>query len=686
MTYKHKLARRLAISRTLKMVPVLLLLAACNDEATAPDTGLPQLTQVTTVVPAAATIQTNQEIRFRTRGAGGKLVSTGLTWKSSGGSITADGVFSASSPGTYKVVGRGHGHQRPDTSTVTVVPPPADVVGITISPATASLEVGATRTFTATALLADGSSSPAGVTWDATGGSIDAGGSYLAGQTTGTFAFVATWIGGALADTAQVTITPPGTAPTLTQVIIRPSTYSLATGATKQFRAYGRNSLGDSVAVQAIFGATGGTISAKGVYTAGTTAGTYRVIASASGLADTAPVSLSTPTSIPTLTDVVVKPASYSMLIGTNKQFSAYGHNNLGDSVAVQVTFSATGGTITSSGLYTAGITAGSYRFIALANGLADTAALTLSAPTPTPTPAPMPVPTGVGLPFGMSQQLSRFGSTAPPMTMTADGMTASTLIPRINAARSAGYKLIVNLTGGGHDAYMSIIDGVYQFDESKWRAQMATYNTATIRQAVAQAVADGTIVGSSVMDEPYVSGGASGGGNTWGPKGTMTKARVDTLCGVLKQAFPTLPAGVAHQHDMFEPTKSYQVCDFIIDQYDWRRGDVTAFRDAGLAMAQRDHHAIMFGINILDGGVQDKDGNYTCDGPGQGGKGTYAPNCRMTPQQVRDWGLLLGKAGCGLYMWRADDQFMANGANLQSLRDLASGLAAMPGKGCYRN
>jgi len=36
--------------------------------------------------------------------------------------------------------------------------------------------------------------------------------------------------------------------------------------------------------------------------------------------------------------------------------------------------------------------------------------------------------------------------------------------------------------------------------------------------------------------------------------------------------------------------------------------------------------------------------------------------------------------------MWRADDQFMANGANLQSLRDLASGLAAMPGKGCYRN
>lgn len=684
MTYKHKLARRLAISRTLRMVPVLLLLAACNDAVTGPDTGLPQLTELTAVVPVAVTIQSNQRIRFHTETAGGRVVSTRLTWKASGGSITADGVFSATAPGVYKVVGRGRGRHQPDTSTVTVVPPPSDVVGLQVSPDTASLEVGASRTFTAMARLADGSSASAGVTWAATGGSIDAGGVYQAGDTPGTFAVVATWVDGALADTARVTITPPGITPTLTQLIVRPSSYTLATGSTKQFRAYGRNSLGDSVAVQATFSATGGAISSTGVYSAGATPGAYRVIAAASGLADTAPVTLSTPTSTPALVDIVVKPASYSLTTGTSKQFSAYGHNSLGDSVAVQVTFSATGGTITSSGLYTAGGTPGSYRVVASANGVADSAALTLSTPPLTSTPPP--IPTGGGLPFGMSQQLSRFGSLAAPMTMTADGMTASTLISRISAARAGGYKLIVNLTGGGHAAYMSTIDGVYQFDESKWLAQMETFNTATIRQAVAQAVADGTIVGSSVMDEPYVSGGANGGGNTWGPKGTMTKARVDTLCGVLKQMFPTLAAGVAHQHDQFEPTKSYHVCDFIIDQYDWRRGDVTTFRDAGLAMAQRDHHAIMFGINILDGGVQDKDGNYTCDGPGQGGKGTYAPNCRMTPQQVRDWGLLLGKAGCGLYMWRADAQFMDNSANVQALRDLASGLGAMPGKGCYRN
>ena len=70
MTYKHKLARRLAISRKLMMVPVLLLLAACSDEATAPDTSSSPRPELTALVPANVTIQTNQKIRFHGRTTG----------------------------------------------------------------------------------------------------------------------------------------------------------------------------------------------------------------------------------------------------------------------------------------------------------------------------------------------------------------------------------------------------------------------------------------------------------------------------------------------------------------------------------------------------------------------------------------------------------------------------------------
>lgn len=88
-------------------------------------------------------------------------------------------------------------------------------------------------------------------------------------------------------------------------------------------------------------------------------------------------------------------------------------------------------------------------------------------------------------------------------------------------------------------------------------------------------------------MDEPHVTG--LGDGNTWGPSGTMTKARVDEMCGYVKANFPTMPVGVVHQHMAFEPDKSYRVCGFIVSQYSHRYGDVTKFRDDALAMGRRD-------------------------------------------------------------------------------------------------
>jgi hypothetical protein len=162
-----------------------------------------------------------------------------------------------------------------------------------------------------------------------------------------------------------------------------------------------------------------------------------------------------------------------------------------------------------------------------------------------------------------------------------------------------------------------------------------------------------------------------------------MTKARVDSLCGYVKKMFPTLPTGVVHRHDIFEPTKSYKVCEFIASQYSSRIGSVTAFRDGGLALAKRDGHAIMFSLNILNGGVQDKDGTWDC--AGTGGLGTYSPNCRMTAAQVREFGLVLGPAGCGLLMWRYDSTFVNNPDNLRAFKDVGDNLATLPGKRCLR-
>lgn len=186
-----------------------------------------------------------------------------------------------------------------------------------------------------------------------------------------------------LAITACIDPHPLGAPADIAQLVVTPDNQSLAAGATQQFDAYGRTASGDSVGVTVDFTATGGTITSDGLFTAGPVAGTYQVIAIQTGgtLADTSDVTV-TVAGPPTLVQIVLVPGAATLLIDATRLFSVYGRMSNGDSVAVGVTYDATGGTITSSGLYTAGQTAGTYQVVALATGgaLADTASVVVVA------------------------------------------------------------------------------------------------------------------------------------------------------------------------------------------------------------------------------------------------------------------------------------------------------------------
>jgi hypothetical protein len=608
MTYTFKLARRLAVSRTLTMLPLLLVLAACGGDTTAPEAPTDQpssgtatkgkdLTPVAVEVsPRTVTLETNQLIRFRARGrtSAGDSVGAAVIWSTTGGTILPDGRFSAAAIGTYTVVGQSRirGDLRVDSSLVTVVRRNTNLVAVEISPTSVTLNPGVSQTFTAIGRLMDGSVAPIGVNWSATGGSIDDGGTYTAGDTAGTYRVTATNTSGTLADTVSVTISAPPAPP---------------------------------------------------------------------------------PPPAPVLAKVILKPITVTLAPGSKRQFVSYGTTTTGDSVAISVEFKATGGTVTPAGLFTAGQVPGPYKIIATSGTLADTSAITVTTPLGSGTPT--------GIPFGPYDTWAGDTSLEPNTSVFTGGigtLNASNIIARLEVARQNRKRLVLAMTGGSHWNYLT--NDV--FDYSKWQAKMDTYNTPEIKAAVAAAVADGTIIGNSVMDEPNVSGG--GDGNTWGPPGTMTKARVDGLCQYVKNMFPTMLVGVVHGHNTFEPTKSYQVCQFLVDQYSWRKGDVNDFVAAGLALGARDGLGIIFSMNILNGGIQaPRDGLWNCPLETTGGRGTFDPNCRMTAQQVREWGTILGSAGCAMMMWKYDDRFMADPQNQQAFRDVANTLASLPAKSC---
>ncbi len=485
----------------------------------------------------------------------------------------------------------------------------------------------------------------------------------------------------------------------------------MTTGETRAFRAVGRLPNGRSVPIGVTWTATGGTIDPGGVYQAGNAAGTYEVIATniPGTLADTVTVRVSAsvttdpspdptpeptpdpepdptpdpdptpepspePTPEPALARVILRPGTLMIPTSSTHQFAAFGRNTAGDSVTIDVTFRATGGTISATGLYTAGPNEGTYKVIATSSDLADTSVVTLT--------QALGSGGALGIPYGVygAWDGTRYMANTDVFNLSIGTYSSSNILERIEVARSQRKKLILGMTGGSHEQYKT--DGV--FDITKWRAKMQTYNTAAIKAAVAAGVADGTIIGNNVMDEPH----NTAHDNSWGPKGTMTKARVDDMCSYVKAMFPTLPAGVVHPHDVFEPEKSYRVCDFIVSQYSHRKtmGDIQQFRDEALAMGRRDGHAIAFSLNIMDGGIQAaRDGLWNCPTTTTGDRGTYEPNCRMTATQVREWGKVLGAAGCGLTMWRYDSNFMTKTENQEAFRAVASYRATMPAKSCRR-
>ncbi len=368
------------------------------------------------------------------------------------------------------------------------------------------------------------------------------------------------------------------------------------------------------------------------------------------------------------------------------------------DSLAVRVTFVGTGGSVTDRGLFTGGAAAGNFRVIAVekAAGVADTTTVLIGAIGGAATASAGSPLTGTGSPGGNSPvsfagrkgiPFGSFGAwdgslrraNTDNFTLGTGSIDADEVISRVSAARGLHQHLLLSMTGGAHRNYKT--DGV--FDMAKWKAKMGRYNTPAIKAAIAAGVADGTIIGNSVMDEPQ----NTSADNSWGPPGTMSKARVDEMCGYVKAMFPTMPVGVVHDHRVFEPEASYRICDFIVTQYRWAKtkGDIAKFRDDALALGKRDGIAIAFSLNILDGGVPRERKDEPCPIPETGGDGTTGKACRMTPDQIRDWGLVLGPAGCALTMWRYDPVFMADPKNIQAFKEVGAALSQAQARSCGR-
>jgi hypothetical protein len=152
---------------------------------------------------------------------------------------------------------------------------PRTLATITVTPSNPAVAAGATQQFTAVGKDANGNVVSITPTWtiSAGGGSIDNNGLLTAGSTAGSYTVTAT--SGSVSGTSMVTVAI--SALPVATITLTPASATLAEGATQQFAAVGKDANGDVVAFTPTWSVTGGggAINADGLFTAGSTPGTF---------------------------------------------------------------------------------------------------------------------------------------------------------------------------------------------------------------------------------------------------------------------------------------------------------------------------------------------------------------------------------------------------------------------------
>jgi len=318
---------------------------------------------VVTPTPVTLAVTSTQQFIAVGKDAGGNIVAFTPSWSvvAGGGSVDQSGIFTAGATiGTYAntVQASSQGLKGFATVNVTVGP----LASITVTPNPDTLIVGAKQQFTAVGKDVSGNTVVIAAVWSvaAGGGTVDGGGIFTAGATPGTFTNTIKATSGLLSATATVVVT----AGPLATITVTPNPATMTINGTQQFTAVGSDIAGNPVAITApvwAVAASGGTINATGLFTAGTVSGTFvnTVRATSGGLSGVATVIV---TSGP-LANITVTPNPVFMLTNSMQQFLAIGKDASGNVFVMKPVWSVVngGGVIDTLGNFKSGVGLGTF-------------------------------------------------------------------------------------------------------------------------------------------------------------------------------------------------------------------------------------------------------------------------------------------------------------------------------------
>lgn len=275
-------------------------------------------------------------------------------------------------------------------------------------------------------------------------------------------------------------------------------------------------------------------------------------------------------------------------------------------------------------------------------------------APPPPPPLPPAAPPTHVGMAFGPAQQpASRWG---PEFNSTVYTARPDSILRDLEVARRANLRLFVSFTG--NEQHNRDENG---FSLTKWKQRVDRFRNLDLSSYLA----DGTIIGHFVMDEP-------GDPRNWGGH-VVALADIEEMARYSKEIWPTMPT-IIRAWPAFLEGHEYPDLDAVRVQYHARFGDLDEFIRDNVRRARGLDLLLVGGLNVLNGGGKES-------GMPMRSERRYP----MSPAQLRAWGgrYLTEPDLCAFVLWEYEDGYFSIPEVKAVLAELSRQAADLPKRSC---
>jgi len=231
-------------------------------------------------------------------------------------------------------------------------------------------------------------------------------------------------------------------------------------------------------------------------------------------------------------------------------------------------------------------------------------------------------------------------------------GTIPTSFLPVLAEAQAKKARLVIKLTGGSA-SHVKNADGTFNF--TKWKTLVDMYKSVTA--SFAPYIADGTIIGHYLVDEPNMA-------HRWGGK-EIPQATIEAMAKYSKQIFPSM-----HTLVRVVPTwlasapVTYTYLDAGWAQYTSVKGDAARWVAAEASAARSRGLGLVVSMNVLNGG-----------NGSSGIRGTESGRYSMSASELRNYGtaLLNQTYTCAFYQWMYNSTYYGRSDIKSAMADLSA-------------